>query len=626
MPPRKHLTWLWVIAVLLLAGWLALRLMDAYALWWDERWSVYTAGGAHYGPLSPGDIWARATEDVVHPPGYAWLLAAWGALVGWTPFALRYLSLLAGWLAIAWVYRLGYDASRSRLVALSATIAVGASAYFILYLRELRMYALYGLFAVVLLWAYWRLLNRRRFSYSAAGALFIGATGALYSHYQVGMLAGAVGLYHLLFATKNRRWWLTLFILLMAAAAFAPWLPQVLAGVGRFAGQPEVQGFALNAGDILAMLAYGFSNGFAPLLLVLVIAVLAAWRTRAVRFFGFVIVGTLALSLALNQVVPYITHIRYLLALWIPLGLLAGYGVERLARRRYRAVLVGAVLGGWIITGVWNSLTPQFSDTLMRDFHLQIFRPRLPINQMFRIINREHQPGDAVVYSAPVNAFAFSGTFDLAMHPLPVKYTMPDWLPGQNAAAYVEQARRFLAEPLRVWYGLETTMPPDFRQQAFTAQLVQAYQLCRTPLNAPDLRLDLYARSAICCAPPETPRIRFANRAALANVELTQTPAQLAVLMAWQVPADLPLSTYSVALHLDRADQPAVRQADAGLPALAYSCLPLTLSLADLPAGDYTLRVMVYNWQTGAREMGTITATSESGDRLALKTFTLPAR
>jgi hypothetical protein len=225
-----------------------------------------------------------------------------------------------------------------------------------------------------------------------------------------------------------------------------------------------------------------------------------------------------------------------------------------------------------------------------------------------------------------VNAFAFSGTFDLAMHPLPVKYTMPDWLPGQNAAEYAEQARRFLAEPLRVWYGVETTMPPDFRQQAFTERLAQAYELCRTPLNAPDLRLDLYARSAICCAPPETPRIRFANRAALANVELTQTPAQLAVLMAWQVPADLPLSTYSVALHLDRADQPAVRQADAGLPALAYSCLPLRLSLADLPAGDYTLRVMVYNWQTGAREMGTITATGESGDRLALKTFTLPAR
>jgi hypothetical protein len=123
---RRHLGW--TVLILLCVTALAARGLDADAILIDEYWSVYNAGGAHYGPLSPGQIFERiATEDIWHVPLYYLLIAAWGNVAGWSAFALRALSLLFGVVSVALVYRVGRD-MHSPLVGLAAAVTLDFSA------------------------------------------------------------------------------------------------------------------------------------------------------------------------------------------------------------------------------------------------------------------------------------------------------------------------------------------------------------------------------------------------------------------------------------------------------------------------------------------------------------------
>ena len=76
-----------------------------------------------------------------HVPLFFLLGAGWAHLVGWTQFALRLFSVLAGVLMIAWLYRLGSDVFNRR-TGLAAALLIGTSAYMILYVHNFRMYPL----------------------------------------------------------------------------------------------------------------------------------------------------------------------------------------------------------------------------------------------------------------------------------------------------------------------------------------------------------------------------------------------------------------------------------------------------------------------------------------------------
>src|SRR5258708_8832242 len=92
-----------MIPVLLLTTWFGARKLNASGIWYDEWWSLYDSGASYFGPpLSPIAIWNRiATEDPMYPPGYYVLLSAWAQGVGWSEYATRALSLLAGFVFCA---------------------------------------------------------------------------------------------------------------------------------------------------------------------------------------------------------------------------------------------------------------------------------------------------------------------------------------------------------------------------------------------------------------------------------------------------------------------------------------------------------------------------------------------
>ncbi|MCI0351715.1 MAG: glycosyltransferase family 39 protein, partial [Acidobacteriales bacterium] len=210
--------WLWMITLLLLAFALGVRMLQADILWFDEAKTVYFNGARHFGPLSLAGVWNNLAEnDPWQSPGYYLLLDLWADAVGWSDFAARSLSLFIGMVALAWLYRLGRDMLNSRIGIFAAAVLVGSSLY-IHYLHEMRPYALYVLMTCLSIWAYWRILSSKaepvwRFYV----ALFIGLAGLAYTHIFALLTAFGIGVYHLLLAPKNRRWFMTCAVMLLAA-------------------------------------------------------------------------------------------------------------------------------------------------------------------------------------------------------------------------------------------------------------------------------------------------------------------------------------------------------------------------------------------------------------------------
>lgn len=616
-----------VVLLLLLAAWLGARSLNADAIWYDEYWSIYDAGGAHYGPLSPAQIWERVGgRNPWHAPGYFFLLGAWGSFTGWTAFAARSLSLLVGLLTIAWTYRLG-KAIASPLVGISAATLLGASALYASYLHELRAYTLYTLFTVVTLWAYWQVVfgKHKDATLGYQIALVLGALGLVYTHYFAALTAVAIAVYHLLFVRKDRGWWQVVMVMGASGILFLPWLSVMLQAIGLASADLGRQWRALDTSEILTTLLYAFGNGFVPLTLILCGAALFA-RTRAAGFAWFTALAVLVMGLVINLFLPVIAHIRYLIALWPVLSVVAAFGVERLARWRIRPAII---LGVWIAAGIWNSVNPAFIDDLFRSIHLRLFRPDLPWQIMTKEIADNVQSGDAVAFHIPRDEWAVSNVFDYYMHPLPVQATFLEWLPGlQEDGSYYAEAQSLLTDRARVWLGNEQNREPTFRLSEFQRALQEGgYVPCGRMMDAPNMSLDLYAMTPDCCYPPgnapDTTLMHFGAGVALRSLKSLEVrpDGNVGVVLGWSVGRDFLYQNYSVALHVLDAEGNLAAQVDYGLPPDAYACRASHIPLAELAPGEYTLAVIVYNWSDGARLTGIVEAGGETGERLPLGGF-----
>jgi hypothetical protein len=417
-------------------------------------------------------------------------------------------------------------------------------------------------------------------------------------------------------------WWTWLSVPLLLALAgvlFIPWVGVTLNALETAATTEEYVVLSLSTGDIVAMLLFGFSNELWLPLLLLIPAALTTRRLPGARFAWFALLVLLAVALGANLRLAVIKHLRHLLMLLPIFAVVVGFGTAWLtSRARWGRAAAAGFAALWLMAGVWHSVTPGFNDTLFRQEHLDFFRPHLPLNQMANILSDYAQSGDAAVFDAPLHPWAVSGAFDYYMHPLPVHYAMTDWLPGEGTA-YVEEARRWLADDVRLWFGVEANMPPGEHQRAFEQVIAAEFSLCERPLDLPDLRLELYARSPLCCAPPATPLIDY-GALQLAGAEVAPDGGGVTVLLAWLLPPDAPRGKYSAARHVLDTEGNLVAQVDSGLPLEVYRCERTRI---DLPPGEYSLTLIVYDWASGERLVGEQTATASSGDSLPVARFAI---
>jgi hypothetical protein len=620
---NRRLSWLWLLPLLLVVTWLGARGLNSDAIWFDEWWSVYYAGGAHYGPIPLSDVAVRVYDQIHHennPPGYYIALSAWGRLVGWTEYAARAFSLLTGLLAVAWMYRLGRDLG-GPTVGLTAAVALGASAFFVFYLHEMRAYSFSLLLVIIVVWLYWRLLNVSRTGLWLPFCFFLSVTVLLYTHFFAALGIVGVGLYHLVFVPKRtQRWWLITGLLLFSAVLFLPWVGLMLTAINRLTGNFVAQAASFTDGQILELLPFMFSNGNTVLLLLLFACTL--WKPgRAERFTWFWLTCVVALSLLINLWLSLIVEIRYVIAAWPGMALLAGFGVARLLQRRG---LLALLLPLWVGVGVWSALN---ASPLMVAFeapagdlytHVSPAFRLLPWHELRDVIDARVEPGDVFAYHRSDWVWAIEGVFDYYFHDLPVRHTIMEQLPGRDQNdEYLPSAQGFLKGASRAWIAVDKTLPEGFRLREFQKVLNQDFVPCGNVFDLPDMRLDLYARVSAADAPSDT---RFGEGIALRQLEpprVTDT-RQLAVLLGWQVAVSVPANTYSVALHVERDGQ-LVAQTDYGLPSARYTCQPTMLPLKDLPRGSYQVWSVVYNWSTGKR-----LKTASGEDRWLLGSFELP--
>ena len=615
------MSWLWVLALLLAAA-LAITQLDRDAFHPDESSSLIVAGALRPGPWSLAEVWsAVARRSPEQALGWPMLLSVWGRVAGWSEVSVRALPFFFGMLALAWVGRTGRDLFAPQ-AGLFATLLLAASAFFLLYLSYARAFSLVACFATLCLWHYWRVaLQPRPPGRVARAGLLLSATGLLYMHYFGALLLPALGLFHLLFVRKNRRWWQPVLLFGLAALVAALQLPIYLQGLAQATTDRGLQNRAMSAAELLGRLARFLTNGLVDLqvtpgavslvLLLLALVVAAGLRLRSGKsagagwFLVFVTGALLLLIVALNEVLRVIgtERLRYLIALWPLAALLAGAGLWQLAGKRRR--LVAVLLALWLIFGVHTSLEPEFRyelDYLKRsDFHL-VFRymfKHIPASD-FLILDHKARNLDSVLVHTRLLGRPYGVLYREAEDPL-----------AEVAPAHTAHRHAWL---------LYRTLD----REAVVAQVQSLGRIaCERVLDAWGFTLERYSLVEEGC-PDSLLRLEFEDGIELSRLEFSR-PGNLLRLEAVLRSADYHLlDRYSLAVHLiDTRRGERVAQGDVGVGPGLFVPLHSEVDISALQPGDYEVHVALYDWRSGERLPAHDLVTGVTGDIHVLHYFSI---
>ena len=624
--------WLWIIPVLLLAAGLAAQRLNDHPFDVEELASMLLAGDKHYGPYTPAEV--REAVATIYPDqayGLPMSYWVWGRVFGWSEFAVRVLPLFAGVLALAWTYRTGRDLF-APLVGLVAAMLLASSAFFITYMHVARAFTMVALFAVMTIWGYWRLALRSPASGSDRGgelSLLVGSIGIFYTHYYSVLLLAALGLWHLLITPKGRRWWRPVLLWGLAGIAFLPELAGFLQGVTWTQTVSWHTSSIMRAVEVLPWFLYVFTNGvlrlpgvrlsLAPNIVVLVslslVVAFGWWRYRQrawfrqLQFLLFTTLLLLLLMLSVNEILLVMkdSRLRYWMALWPMSALLIGWSIWRM---RGRWQLAGrSLIGVWVIFGIWTNssgeLRYEFYELLQRrPIHLANNEVEVYAGS-FDLLLLDSQMWDAVL---DFDSYYF-GPF------------LKDHLVLWDSLDMRAEVARAVRERLRFW--LLAGGADGKKHRAMTAQLPADIEFCERFIDREDLVLELYAWSAVHCPTDEPAQLRFGEEIELVTSGVAVVPTDtLRVDLLMHTESSTGMTAYSVALHVfDAASGEKVAQGDRGLWLERYNPLRSEMDISELLAGDYELRMAVYNWQTLERLEGEDLASGATGNLLTLFHF-----
>ncbi len=513
---HTHPVWLLMIPLLLLSAGVAASRLNADAVWYDEERTYQKVGGGRYEPL-------RTPEEIVNytirfrdswPPLYNFTFAGWGQVTGWTPYAHRAMALLFGMLSLAAVYRLGVDLARTTgqpqnaaLVGLTAALILGTAAFYLHYWHEMRGYTMSVFFALMSLTLYWRLSHGR--GGPAVMAAFVIFNGLLlYTHYITAFLLGGVGLYHLLFAEKNRRWVIVLGLLAASALTILPWfgaLTTVVSGESRSSR-------GLETGVVLLAMLRGYGNGLWVVMPAMLLLAALRERTRAALYLWTIAIVFLILSIAANYPLDYLLHIRHTMGLLPVLATLAAMGVAGLFQSSAQArslagsgaIIVGTLLlGTWVGAGLWNSYDRTFMNALPG--HEYVI-PGPTLDTMLTLADECLTDADHTVFylsddfriefvnDLPLLHYLWTDyPFDYALlrklRHIPETYILQQGsrIRTEEPDDYTERVRAYAADAERVWLFKLPQLPRDPFVPQFEAALRQQYNTCDQVIDRDDI-------------------------------------------------------------------------------------------------------------------------------------------
>ena len=547
--------------------------------------------------------------------GWSKLLFIWGRIAGWSEPAIRSLSLFAGLLTLAWVYRAGRDFFGLQ-AGLVASLMLGSSVVFLAHMELARALTMVALFTALILWSYWRVaLHPRPPGPGAQAGLLLGSIGLLYSHYFGSLFLPALGLFHLLFVPKKRRWWRTVLLVGLAVLVAALQLPGFLNGLGKTAADEHLQRAAMTAAEIAGRFLHFLSNylislpppvsAALPVLLLLALAVAAILHLRSDRradagwLIAFVAATSLLLMIAANELVSVMkaNRIRYLMPLW-PLGAL-------FVSRYKRALAVPLTI--WLILAPVLVLTsPEyFRIRKSSSFHYvhRTLLERVPAGDL--VIMDQSLEDEEILYLAP----QYIGLLNLPYEPVfwHIDEPLPDLAPQHAANS-------------RLWLLFYL---PENRARYPSLPGAPGYVYCERALDRWSVLLERWAPSIKDC-PVNPLRLEFDQNITLVRQEVALSEDLLRLEAVIRSADDNYLKYHSLAVHvIDLNSGVRVAQGDVGVGPGAFVRLASEIDVSALPTGDYELQVALYNWKTGERLSARDLETEEVGDMHTLHHFRL---
>ncbi len=469
-----------MVGVLLLTAFGGARGLTFDSIWYDEWRSLVYIGKATVNDSAQmnGTLSRLVAEsDALNPPAYYVLLSVWGTLVGADVLALRYFSVLLGVLTVAVIYRVGAQVY-SRGVGLSAAAILGTMSMFMVFMHEMRTYALAMLIVMLHLWTYWRCIQpgARWWHYAA----FVGVIGlALYAHYTAVLMLGGTFAYHLIFV-RRKGFMVGLYVL--AGMLLLPWLAVVLNSVALDNVQNRAD-TAMPVTQILESLLRMGTNEFVWLAGVPVL--LALGRGRLVWL--HVLLG-LAAYLTLNALVPFACCRRYLMVMLPGFALLVALGITR-----HRWIAAGFV-ALWVGTGFYTGADLYYAHNVTNSprWHYPYVQVReavgggLPLDERLIVM----LPGGIAEWThVGVAEHFFPGgnarVID-AFSSTPVESVMAEVVQTVNGSQ-------------RVWLAYKRPWPPPYNLEAVQRFLAFNYTDCGVVYETNDVLVHLYTTTTQGC-------------------------------------------------------------------------------------------------------------------------------
>ena len=284
-----------------------------------------------------------------HGPLYFILLNMWSRAAGTDLFSLRLLSTYFAMISLASIYCLA-SLTRNAHLGLAALLIVAFLPLFSFYSHVLRMYTLLPFFTVWIVWSYWRLIERpERASWHVWLSFAVGSGLILYAHVFGIFILAAVGIYHLLFVPKNKRWLEASFALVAGGMLFLPWLSVVIEGLSEHTRQ--ISGGNMTALESIAALASGYSNGIwiIPVCFCCIIIWNRHRLSKIQRFLLILTCLTVAVAILANEFAPllFARRMRYTIVFAPMLACSMAIGWSFLPKRTYIQL---PLIGVWILS------------------------------------------------------------------------------------------------------------------------------------------------------------------------------------------------------------------------------------------------------------------------------------
>lgn len=452
------------LAILALAFGLRLISLGDANIWTDEGIAVWAARQ---------DLLtiARWTATDVHPPLYFWLLHFWRALVGDGEFAVRFLSVLCGTLAIAALgYLMEVLVPGQPAIRRIGMLLLACSRFAVWWSQETRMYMLAGLLATLSL-AFtvrirWRPNIKSVLGYVATTVM------ALWTLYLLSFLLVVEGIYWLWtlrgILPWRQRWRQVIFLLALQGSVLIPFLPWLAYAIPRMMSWSVMTGF--HPLDYLQLYVTLLVLGVTLHIEAYRLPVLALWTLTVVGL-GLRIAGSRAEGRPGTMALPVLTVIiaplvvllitlvprsfgyvpkpeaRYLLPFAPSFYLLQALAVVTVADKapRGRRILLGSLVAMPLALSAWS----------LGDYYGQRY-PRDEYRSLALTLKAHYQPGDAVVLhaSAPWPSFAyywpgpFQGTpGEKDIHPAGADYFLKPLWEGHEAVWLVINDEALAVDP-----------------------------------------------------------------------------------------------------------------------------------------------------------------------------------